>query len=279
VTKFITAAIEHHDREHWDLFCYSDAEKPDEVTAKLKKMVGHWQDTRGLSDATFEKVIRNDRIDILIDLRGHAADNRLTLFARKPAPVQATMVGYFNTTGLSDHYRITDAQMDPPGLTEHLHTETLVRLPHSCWCYTPDESAPDVTEPPALKNGFVTFGSLNKIVKVSEPCARLWARVLEAVPGSRLLLSVAGEDAMGPVRDRLASYGLPPDRLDILGKTSGSRQYLERFSQIDVALDTFPFNGITTTCEGLWMGVPCVSLAGDTSVSRASWRPTMKSNS
>ena len=127
-----------------------------------------------------------------MDLRGHAADNRLTLFARKPAPVQVNMVGYFNTTGLATmDYRITDEHQDPPGMTEKYHTEKLIRLPHSCWCYTPAEDAPEVVEPPALKNGYITFGSLNKIVKVSEPCAELWARVLEAVPNSRLLLSAA----------------------------------------------------------------------------------------
>ena len=248
-----------------------------------------------------EALIRGHRIDILVDLRGHAAANRLTLFARKPAPVQVNMVGYFNTTGLATmDYRITDEHQNPPGMTEKYHTEQLVRLPHSCWCYTADDDAPDVVEPPALKNGYVTFGSLNKIVKVSEPCAKLWARVMEAVPGSRLLLSVAespsaecnvaqppsavfdrrskstdgfppdgGTQPRAAVPQQLSQMGLPVDRVDILGKTATSREYLERFNQIDIALDTFPFNGITTTCDGLWQGVPCVSLAGGTSVSRA----------
>ena len=299
VTKFITAAIEHHDRASFELFCYSDVERPDAVTQKLKRMVERWHETRHLKGPDLAKLIRQDRIDILVDLRGHAADNRLTLFARKPAPVQVNMVGYFNTTGLATmDYRITDEQQDPPGVTEQYHTERLVRLPHSCWCYTADVAAPEVKEPPALKNGYVTFGSLNKIVKVSEPCARLWARVMEAVPGSRLVLSVAepaptlpspgvpgegGVKGVAPqesqpraavphncsVRVRLSQLGLPVDRVELLGKTATRRQYLERFNQIDIALDTFPFNGITTTCDGLWQGVPCVSLAGGTSVSRA----------
>ena len=268
--KFITAAFRHHDPDRFELFCYSDAPKTDAVTDRLKGMVEHWHETRKLSDSDLEQLIRQDRIDILVDLRGHAADNRLPLFARKPAPVQVNMVGYFNTTGLGTmDYRITDQHMDPPGVSEHLHTEKLMRMPHSCWCFTPDEDAPDVQEPPALKNGYITFGSLNKIVKVSEPCARLWAGVLEAVPNSRILLSVAGEDAAPIVRERRAGYGLPAHRIHILGKTSTAREYLERYHRIDVALDTIPFNGITTTCEGLWMGVPCVSLAGQTSVSRA----------
>ena len=269
VTKFVTAPIQYHDPGQFEVFCYSDAEKPDHVTERLKGTAENWRKTRKLSDVQLEELIRNDRIDILVDLRGHAADNRLTLFARKPAPVQVNMVGYFNTTGLSAmDYRLTDVHMDPPGQTEHLNTEELVRIEPSCWCYTPEPGAPDVAEPPSLKNGFITFGSLNKIVKVSEPCAKLWARVLEAVPKSRLLLSVAG-DAAPVVRERLGCMDLPLDRVDILDKAGGSKQYLERFGRIDIALDTFPFNGITTTCDGLWMGVPCVSLAGQTSVSRA----------
>ena len=156
--------------------------------------------------------------------------------------------------------------MDP---SEQYHTQRLVRLAGSCWCYTADEDAPDVSGPPVLKNGYVTFGSLNKIIKVSEPCARIWAGVLDAVPGSRLLLSVAAADAGGVVRKRLESYGLPSDRLIIVDKTRSRRDYLSRFSEIDIALNTWPFNGITTTCDGLWMGVPCVSMTRQTSVSRA----------
>ena len=309
VTKFVTSAMEHHDRERFALFCYSDAEKPDAVTGRLRRVVENWHETRKLNDAELEAFIRGHRIDILVDLRGHAAANRLTLFARKPAPVQVNMVGYFNTTGLATmDYRITDEHQDPPGMTEQFHTEQLVRLPHSCWCYTADvdgstgltAGAPEVTEPPALKNGYVTFGSLNKTVKVSEPCAKLWARVMESVPNSRLVLAVAEagedgghrrpcgraaerEDGSGgsaaspqgrtsgdaPVRDRLSRVGLPIDRVELLGKTLTRREYLQRFDRIDIALDTFPFNGITTTCDGLWQGVPCVSLAGGTSVSRA----------
>ena len=296
VTKFITAALKHHDPANFEVFCYSDVEKPDAITQKLTGMVEHWRETRQVKSPDLEKLIRQDRIDILVDLRGHAADNRLTMFAHKPAPVQANMVGYFNTTGLATmDYRITDEHQDPLGMTEKYHTEQLVRLPHSCWCYTADVDAPEVAEPPALKNGYVTFGSLNKIVKASEPCAKLWARVLEAVPGSRLLLSVAqpasnppadaptlpspgvpgeGETRgtvpqQSPVAGRLSHLGLPVNRVELLGKTATRRQYLDRFDQIDITLDTFPFNGITTTCDGLWQGVPCVSLAGGTSVSRA----------
>jgi len=236
----------------------------------MRPLFDHFTRTEGMEDTALAEMIRQDNIDILVDLRGHAAANRLAMFCRKPAPIQANMVGYFNTTGLATmDYRITDEHMDPVGQTEQYHTESLVRLPASCWCYTADDEAPDVSEAPALKNGYVTFGSLNKIIKVSEPCARLWASVLEAVPNSRLLLSVAAADAGGVVRKRLESYGLPSDRLVIVDKTRSRRDYLNRFAEIDIALDTWPFNGITTTCDGLWMGVPCVSMTGQTSVSRA----------
>jgi protein O-GlcNAc transferase len=269
VTKFISCAIEHHDRQNFEVFCYSDAEKPDAVTGRIKSWSEHWRHTRGQSDETMDRLIRSDGVDILVDLRGHAADNRLTLFARKPAPVQINMVGYFNTTGLSAmDYRLTDRHMDPPGKTEHLNTEKLIRLEPSCWCYSPEPDAPEVAESPAVKNGYMTFGSLNKVVKISEPCAELWAAVLDAVPSSRLLLSASG-DAVPAARQRLAAMGLPVERLILVDKTRTSREYLERLNQIDIALDTFPFNGITTTCDGLWVGVPCVSLAGQTSVSRA----------
>jgi protein O-GlcNAc transferase len=281
VPHFVTAALEHHNRENFEVFCYSDVEKPDDITASLKGMAEHWAETRGMRDEALAGRIRQDRIDILIDLRGHAANNRLPMFCLKPAPIQANMVGYFDTTGLSTmDYRITDEHMDPAGkggwkrgrssfFPDQYHTEKLVRLAGSCWCYTADEDAPEVAEPPVLRNGFITFGSLNKIVKVSEPCARLWAAVLEAVPGAKLLLSVASADAAGTVRKRLESYDLPLERLIITDKTRIRREYLHRFNEIDIALDTWPFNGITTTCDGVWMGVPCVSMTGNTSVSQA----------
>lgn len=270
VTKFIGAALEHHDRDRIEVFCYSDVAEPDWVTERIRRDVEHWRDIVGFPDEQVERIVQDDSIDILVDLRGHASGNRMTLFARKPAPVQINMVGYFDTTGLSAmDYRLSDAYQDPPGETERYHRERILRMPGSCWCYMADKDAPDVAPSPLERAGHLTFGSLNKIVKVTDPCAQLWARVLEAVPNSRLLLAVVSEEAMDAIRKRLARAGLPPERLLLVCKTQGRHEYLQRFGQIDIALDTFPFNGITTTCDGLWMGVPCIGLVGATSVSRA----------
>lgn len=270
VPHFVSAALKHHDLSQFEVYCYSDVERSDSVTAGLREMVEHWREIRGKSDDAVEKLIREDQIDILVDLRGHAGANRLLLFARRPAPVQINMVGYFDTTGLpAMDYRVTDELQDPPGETEHLHSERLIRIAGGCWCYTPSDYAPPLSEPPVIRNGHVTFGSLNKIIKVSRPCAQHWAKVLNAVPGSRLLLSVVGQESAAVVRRRLAEAGIPIQRIMMADKTSTGREYLSRFNEIDIALDTFPFNGITTTCDGLWMGVPVVSLAGNTSVSRS----------
>jgi predicted O-linked N-acetylglucosamine transferase (SPINDLY family) len=268
VPRFIGAALAHHDTGGFEVFCYSDVTHPDRMTGRLRGAVERWRDTVGLPDERVSKLIGEDRIDVLVDLRGHAASNRMTLLAARVAPVQINMVGYFDTTGLSNmDYRLTDAHQDPPG-SEEFHTETLLRMPHTCWCFSPDVHAPPVGPLPSKGRGYITFGSLNKLVKVSAPCARLWARVLQAVPDSRLLLTVNSAGAVEMVRDRLQEAGLPGERLVVELKSEHVGGYHDRFNQIDVALDTFPFNGITTTCDGLWMGVPLVSLSGQTSVSR-----------
>jgi predicted O-linked N-acetylglucosamine transferase (SPINDLY family) len=271
VPRFISPVIKNHSRDRFEIYCYSNSDREDPTKSRLKGWADHWREIRKLSDEDVDRVIREDGIDILVDLRGHAADNRLLLFARKPAPVQVVMVGYFDTTGLSTiDYRITDQHQDPLGMSEQYHVETLARLPETSWCYAADDQAPDIAEPPALTTGFVTFGSLNKIIKVTPECARLWATVLEAVGNSRLMLVVPGQDSRQVIRDRLIRFGLPPDRVVLVDKAPTRNAYLNRYAQIDIALDTYPFSGITTTCDALWMGVPTVTLAGATSVSRAS---------
>ncbi|HXE54974.1 MAG TPA: tetratricopeptide repeat protein [Tepidisphaeraceae bacterium] len=270
VTRFISPAIEHHDRERFEVICYSNSSREDETTQRLKQWASGWRDISRLGDEQACKLIREDRIDILIDLRGHGAGNRLMLFAQRCAPVQATMVGYFDTTGLPQmDIRITDPWQDPIGVSEGYHTERLIRLEESCWCYDPYGEWPEISDPPAIKSGHVTFGCLNKVIKVSQPCAELWAKILRQVPGSRLALVAPSADCAKFTFERLKGYGFPVARLDIWPRAATRSEYLERFNRIDISLDPFPFNGITTKCESLWMGVPVVSVAGATSVSRA----------
>ena len=270
VPRFIGAALKHHDRRRFEIFCFSDVAEGDRITERLRQQVEHWRDIVGLDDQRVQQIIRDDQIDILVDLRGHAAGNRMTLFAKRAAPVQVNMVGYFDTTGLSAmDYRLSDKYQDPHGQTEQYHTERLLRLERNCWCYMADEDAPPVKPLPAHGNGHITFGSLNKLLKISEPCAKLWAAVLEAVPNSKMMLATGSPGAVEAIQVKLQKAGINSERIKFVEKTRGRSEYLQRFSQIDIALDTFPFNGITTSCDGLWMGTPVVSLSGSTSVSRA----------
>jgi protein O-GlcNAc transferase len=271
VARFQEPVLAHHDRQAFEVFCYSDVPRPDAVTERLRSYAHVWRETRGLDDGQLAGQVREDRIDVLVDLAGHAAGNRLLAFARRPAPVQVTCNGYIDTTGMAAmDYRLTDALHDPPGISDRFHTERLVRLPACNWCYRPDDDSPPVSPPHCMQSGCVTFGSLNKFYKATTPMLDLWARILTEVPGSRLVLVVQGGDDANPsVREAIVRRGVPSDRVEVLGKAASRREYMERFGRIDIALDTFPFNGITTTCDALWMGVPVVSLAGRTHVSRA----------
>jgi protein O-GlcNAc transferase len=271
VARFQEPVLAKHDHAAFEVFCYSDVAKPDPVTERLRSYANTWRETRGLNDEQLAAMIRDDRIDVLVDLAGHAAGNRLLAFARRPAPVQVTCNGYVDTTGMSAmDYRLTDALHDPPGVSEHLHTERLVRLPGCNWCYRPDDDSPPVLPPPGLRNAHVTFGSLNKFHKATPEMLDLWCQILNATPGSQLLLVVQGGDEANPsVRESIVRRGINSGRVAVLGKAQSRREYLERFGRVDIALDTFPFNGITTTCDALWMGVPVVSLCGRTHVSRA----------
>ncbi len=272
VAYFFEPLLTHHDRSRFEITAYAQVAQPDEVTARLRARCDRWRDTAGLSDLELAEVIRRDEIDILIDLAGHTLGNRLTMFAYKPAPVQATWLGYPNTTGVrAIDYRITDEIADPPGDADSLHTEKLIRLPAPFLCYQPPTQSPTVVAPPVLKNGFVTFGSFNKTSKVGPECIELWARVLKTVPRSRLMLKSRGLAQAGSRRrivETFARHDIPAERLDLLDADYGLVDHLARYGQIDIALDTYPYHGTTTTCEALWMGVPVVSLAGPTHVSR-----------
>ncbi len=272
VTYFLEPIFANRDRGAFEIYAYSNTEKPDEVTDRLRAMCDGWRDIRALSDDDAAALIRNDRIDILIDLAGHTMNNRLAIFGRKPAPVQMTYLGYAGTTGLSTvDYRITDDISDPPGMTDGHYTEKLIRISPPFLCYSPPSDAPPVAEPPMLSNSFVRFGSFNNAAKIREETLALWSRVLVAVPNSRLVLKARALGDAGARRrifEGFARHGIDAARLELIEAGQSLVDHLDAYKVMDVALDTYPYNGTTTTCEAMWMGVPVVSRAGGTHVSR-----------
>jgi predicted O-linked N-acetylglucosamine transferase (SPINDLY family) len=270
VAYFLEPILAAHDHERFEIICYAAVAEPDVVTQRFQGYADHWRSLVGVPDEQAAEVIRRDGIDILVDLSGHTGGNRLLVFARKPAPVQASYLGYLGTTGLPTiDYYITDALADPPGQAEPHYQEQLVRLPECGFCYQPGPG-PDVRpEPPSVRSGQITFGCLNTLAKVSDEVLACWARVLTSAPGSRLVLpSGAGRSAEERVRDTLAKSGVAPERALLLERAVSRFAYLERYHEIDICLDPFPYNGVTTTCDALWMGVPVITLAGRTCASR-----------
>jgi predicted O-linked N-acetylglucosamine transferase (SPINDLY family) len=224
----------------------------------------------GLSDGRAADLIRQDRIDILVDLALHTANSRLLVFARKPAPVQVTFAGYPGSTGLTTiDYRLSDPYLDPPGMEESVYSEETIRLPDSFWCYDPlDGREVPVSALPAVSNGFVTFGCLNNFCKINDGVLRLWGKVLQAVPSSRLLLLAPEGSHQQHALEVLGQQGIAPQRIEFV-RPQPRRQYLELYQHIDVGLDSFPYNGHTTSLDSFWMGVPVVTLVGRTVVGRA----------
>jgi predicted O-linked N-acetylglucosamine transferase (SPINDLY family) len=268
VGRFLLPLLAHHDQAQVEIYVYAQVLVPDALTPRLRAHAAVWRSLVGLSDEKAADLIRQDQIDILVDLAGHTAHNRLLVFARKPAPVQVTCLGYPNSTGLSAmDYRLTDAYADPPGHTESQHTERLIRLAPCAWCYQPG-AAPALAEGPA---GPITFGCFNNLAKVTEPMLKVWGRILRAVPQSRLLLKAFGLGSAS-TRERVLGLfgqeGIAPERLEMRGYEPGYDGHLALYGRMDIALDTFPYHGTSTTCEALWMGVPVVSLAGSSHVSR-----------
>lgn len=264
----ILPLLENHDPARFEVFCYSNLARTDDLTARFRKLAHQWREIHTLTDAQAAERIVQDRIDVLIDLSLHSAGTRLGIFARKPAPVQVTFAGYPGTTGLSEiDYRLTDPHLDPPG-TDAFYSERSWRLPHSFWCYQPTTPEVTVTPLPALTTGHVTFGALTNFCKVNEDVLRLWARVLVAVPGSRLLLVARQGAHRARTRDLLAAAGVGADRVEFLDYQPRVG-YLKSYDRVDVGLDTLPYNGHTTSLDSFWMGVPVVTLVGETAVGRA----------
>jgi predicted O-linked N-acetylglucosamine transferase (SPINDLY family) len=258
-----------HSHEAVEVFTYSGAGRADRLTAEFQALSDAWRPSVGLSHAQLADVIRRDAIDILVDLSLHGAGNRLLTFALKPAPIQVTFAGYPGTTGMDViDYRLTDPHLDPPGETDHCYAETSVRLPDTFWCIDPMADDVPVGALPASGSGTVTFGCLNDACKVNEAVLARWARVLQAVPGSCLVVGCPGVSPRRRVLDLLASGGVTAERVAFRERLP-RREYLLLYREIDVALDTLPYNGHTTSLDAFWMGVPVVTLAGETVVGRA----------
>ena len=269
---FTLPLLSNHDRARFEVTCYSDVASPDGVTARIRSLADRWRETVGMSDAALAEQVRAEGIDVLVDLTVHMSRHRLLTFARRPAPVQVTWLGYPGTTGLTaiDH-RLSDPYLDPPGGDrDALYAERTVRLPDTFWCYDPLCDGPDVGELPAARNGFVTFGCLNNFCKVTDDTLRLWARVMGGVAGSRLLLMAPAGTARQRVLDQLRDGGIDQGRVAFVARQR-RRPYLQTYQRIDIGLDTMPYNGHTTSLDSCWMGVPVVTWVGEAAVGRAGW--------
>jgi protein O-GlcNAc transferase len=274
VAFFLEPVIEGHGAGgQVEAYCYADVARPDEWTRRFAQLAGsRWRDIRGYSRERFAEQVRADAIDILVDTGGHTSNARLVDFTARPAPVQVTWLGYPDTTGLpSMGYRITDAVADPLGTAGELHTEQLVRLPGGFLCFRPPQGSPKPMAAPSLAGAPFTFGSFNNLSKVSPGTLAAWARILQAAPGARLALKNRSfNDTAAQVRtlQALQQLGIPPERVLVSGHMDSLDEHLAAYGWVDVALDTLPYHGTTTTCEALWMGVPVVTLAGQTHAAR-----------
>jgi protein O-GlcNAc transferase len=265
VTYFTESILISHNRKEFEVFCYSNSLKHDEITNRIQKYAVQWHEIEGMSDGEVSELIRQHEIDILVDLAGHTSNNRVLVFARKPAPIQVSWIGYLATTGLSAmDYKIVDNYTDPQGETEQFHTERLIRLPETFLCYLPDRNSPDAGSLPALSTGHITFGSFNNFSKVTPNVFTVWANILEKLPKSCLILkgkSFHDHATCQYVVSMFKQRGIAAERI-ILQSWTPAPKHLESYHQVDIGLDTFPFNGGATTCEAIWMGVPVITRAG-----------------
>ena len=271
VAFFLEPLLDHRDRAGFEVFCYADVKSPDAVTRRLKGKVDQYRSTVPLRDVQIADMIRADQVDILVDLAGHAGTHRATVLAYKPAPIQVTYCGYPDTTGIEAvDYRLTDWISDPPGV-EGNYVEKLVRLPDGFLCYRPPEELPEIGAPPAMAGNGVTFGSFNREFKVSRKTYDLWCRILQSVPGSRIIIkSIAGSDP--ETREyqygQFESRGVARERVTLVGFIPGQQDHMAGYRAVDIALDTYPYHGTTTTLDSLLMGVPVITLSGYNHASR-----------
>ncbi len=266
VAHFILPVLEQHDRKRFDIYLYYNHDRVDEVTRRAQTLAKQLRFVRPLSDAALRSVIMADGIDILIDLNGYTKDNRLAVLAMRAAALQMSWIGYPNTTGLQAvDYRIVDDITDPRAYARQLNTEQLLYMPATFSVYQPGTDLPDVNPPPSLASGYITFGSFNSMAKLNTALLETWSEVLHAVPGSRILLKNIAFSYAGPKQEVWSAFtrlGIDADRVELTGAVPDKKSHLETYGRVDISLDSFPYNGTTTTCESLIMGVPVVSKAG-----------------
>ena len=268
VGRFMVPLLAAHDHQQFEIVCYSSVRIPDPMTDQCQTHSDVWRVATGQTDQQLADQIRADQIDILVDLTMHMSNNRLLTFARKPAPVQVTYLAYCGSTGLTTiDYRLTDPFIDPPGQHDRFYSEQSFRLPETYWCYESTPLAPAVNSLPAQRAGHVCFGSLNNFCKVTPQAFATWCQILKAVPNSTLLVHAHPGSHRQRARSVLAEHGVSPDRI-LFADFKPAAEYFETYHTVDIALDPFPYGGGTTTCDALWMGVPVVTLAGQTGVGR-----------
>jgi protein O-GlcNAc transferase len=270
VAWFFEHLLEFHDRAPFDITCYDNTRTPDAVSQRLRDWGHDWREVAQQTSESIAGQIAADGIDILFDLSGHTAHNLAPVFARKPAPIQITWLGYRVTTGMDCiDFRLTDAFVDPPGRSESGYSERLLRMPQSQWAYRQPSPAPTISALPMERNGFVTFGSFNQFDKLSPLTLKTWAAILRELPQARLLmLGIPQGECRLEFLARWRDLGVNPERLELHANLP-REQYHATIMRADIALDPFPYNGGTSTCEVLWMGVPVVALAGNTGLARA----------
>jgi len=274
VAFFVEPILRSHDPAAVDAVCYDVSDQDDDMKQHLRQLVPSWRSVANLSDGELAEAVRADAIDILVDLSGHTPGNRLLTFARKPAPVQVTAIGYVATTGLTTmDYRLTDAWCDPSDANDDCYSETLWRLPFGFNCYTAPQGLPAPGPAPHSTRGTITFGSFNNLDKISAEVLDVWGEILSRVAGSRLLLktkTLSQTAVQRQILDRLMRHGIAPERVDLVEWSPTLRSHFEAYRGMDIALDPFPYNGTTTTCEALMMGIPVIALLGDRHAARVS---------
>jgi predicted O-linked N-acetylglucosamine transferase (SPINDLY family) len=271
VGRIISGVLRCHDRKSVEVFCYDNGSDNDEIKTMLQKRAEHWVDVESMNDDDLAAQIRSDGIQVLVDLSGHTRKHRLQLFGQKPAPVQATWLGYLNTTGVKRiDWRITDTRADPPPQSQQWHVERLWYLPDCPWVWEPlPNCSPDVSEMPCNRHGYITYGSFNTFRKINDVVIAAWAKLLCEVPNARLrVYGAPGGRAVDRVYDLFEFHGVSSSRVDLFASVEYQR-YLLAYGDVDISLDPFPYNGGATTCESLWMGVPVVTLAGSGGFARS----------